>query len=231
MSKRKEEITVNQNENKKLKTKELMHYLVIDFETTGVGQDQNNNYKPYAASLMPLPCKNYPVQLAYELLDDEFNVIDAKSILIRGAKRLDPWVIKNCPHLNVDDCDRNGIDFKDVIAMLVEVVKDKKCTIVAHNMQYDWDDVVVPMTRKLHLLEDENYQKLASFKRHCTCINSKTKKSKSAYYFKKIGRWIGPKLSDLAKQCGIEYDTKMAHDAIYDVRTTSQCLAKTLAKQ
>jgi DNA polymerase III epsilon subunit-like protein len=37
-------------------------------------------------------------------------------------------------------------------------------------------------------------------------------------------RWIGPKLSALAHECGVAFDPTRAHDAAYDVRVTSQCL-------
>ena len=52
-------------------------YLVIDFETTGVGSNKCN------PSQMPLPRPNYPVQLAAELLDSGFNFVKSKLLMFR----------------------------------------------------------------------------------------------------------------------------------------------------
>ena len=41
-----------------------MHYLIFDFETTGIGKDKENNYKSYDSTKCPLPRENYPVELS-----------------------------------------------------------------------------------------------------------------------------------------------------------------------
>tara|TARA_B110001450_G_scaffold11688_1_gene11350 strand:- start:3355 stop:3978 length:624 start_codon:yes stop_codon:yes gene_type:complete len=200
-------------------------FLVIDFETTGVGKDAGKGYKPYSNSRMPLPRADYPVQLAAELLDASCNVVQSKQMLIRGCERLDPWVLENCSHLSVKDCDRDGVTFEDAVKTLADMVGDNKCTMVAHNIQYDWKDVMLRTARELNLENTSNFRKLASLPQYCTCVNEVTKRERSAYYFSKVGKWIGPKLSNLAKKYGVEYDENAAHDAAYDVRVTSQCLA------
>lgn len=203
----------------------MSFYLVIDFETSGVGTDSKNGYKPYPPSLMPLPRVDYPVQLAAELVDSNGNVVMAEQMLIRGVERLCPWVEENCCHLSVEDCDRDGVSFEHVIKVLADMVGNNQCTLVAHNIQYDWKDVMLRTARELHLDVTPNFRKLASLPQYCTCVNNTHKKEKSAYYFKKIGKWIGPKLSALAEKYKVEYDEHSAHDAAYDVRVTSQCLA------
>lgn len=35
-------------------------------------------------------------------------------MLIRGATRLDPWVVANCKHLSIEECDRDGRSFEGV---------------------------------------------------------------------------------------------------------------------
>ncbi len=184
----------------------MSFYLVIDFETTGVGKDAKNGYKPYSKSLMPLPRDNYPVHLAAELLDEKCNVVEARQLLIQGAERLDPWVLENCPHLSVKDCDRDGVSLADAIKVLADIVGDKKCTIVAHNIHYDWNEVMLRTARELNLEDTPGFRKLASLPQYCTCINDDNVKAKTAYYFSKIGKWIGPKLSELARQCGVDYN-------------------------
>ena len=199
-------------------------YLVIDFETTGIGKDAQNGYKPYSEALMPLPRPNYPVQLACELLDASGNVVQAKQMLIEGATRLDPWVQRNCPQLSVKDCEREGIGFADAIKVLADVVGDHACTMVAHNIQYDWKEVMLYTARDMNLEHTPSFQKLTSLPQYCTCINDEHKRAKTAYYLRKLKKWIGPKLSALAKQCNVAYDETAAHDAAYDVRVTSECL-------
>lgn len=203
-----------------------MHYLVIDFETTGNNKDATNGYKPYPKSSSPLPRADYPVQLAAELLDEKYNVVECKTLLIRGCERLNPWVLENCSHLNVKDCDRDGVSFQDAMKMLADMTGDKDCTMVAHNIQYDWKDVMLRTARELNLEDTLYFRKLAAMPQYCTCINDITKREKTAYYFSKLSKWIGPKLSNLAKKCNVEYDDTAAHDAAYDVRVTSQCLAQ-----
>lgn len=97
-----------------------MLYLVIDFETTGVGKDAKNGYKNYPAALAPLPRPNYPVELAAELIDANGTVVDSMKTLISGAERLDPWVLENCPHLSVKTCERDGIPLIEAIGKLVD---------------------------------------------------------------------------------------------------------------
>ena len=208
----------------------MSFFLVFDFETTGVGKDASNKYRPYPVARMPLPRANYPTQLAMELLDENYNLVKCKQMLIQGCKRLDPWVLENCPHISVKDCERDGVSFEECIKEIADMIGDKKCTMVAHNIQYDWDDVLLRTARELHLEDTSSFRKLASIPKYCTCINEGTKKEKTAYYWSKLGKWIGPKLSILAQDCGVDYDTNAAHDAAYDVRVTSQCLAHSLVK-
>lgn len=206
-----------------------MKYLVFDFETTGVGNDAKNQYKPYDRDLMPLPRENYPVELAAQLIDDGGRCLHKLHFLIKGARRLDPWVLQNCPHLSVARCDAEGIDFMEALRRMAAVI-DGECTLVAHNMQYDWFEVIV---RTVHELNEETspaYRKLERCQRYCTCVNPSTKGDRSAFFFKKIGKWIGPKLSSLAQKNGVAYDPAAAHDAAYDVEITVQCLRSMLVR-
>lgn len=203
-------------------------YLVFDFETSGVGKDSQNGYKPYKPERMPLPRANYPVQLAAEVLDENGDKIAAKQLLITGAVKFDPWVVRNCPHLSVDECNRHGVCFADAIRELAEMVDAPDFVLVAHNMQYDWNDVMLCTARELQLEDMPAFRKLASLPRRCTCVNDHHKRAGTAYYFAKIERWVGPSLASLAQECGVEYLSEKAHDAAYDVRVTSSCLRHAL---
>ena len=201
-----------------------MRYLVFDFETTGVGRDSKNNYKPYPSSSEPLPCANYPVELACDLVDAEGVVHESFKTLIAGAERLDPWVEANCPHLSIKDCERDGMELSEVIKTLADMIGDDPCTLVAHNIQYDWNTVLLASARRQKLHTSEPFQKLNSCPRFCTCVNEAHIQNGSSYYYAKIRKWIGPKLGDLASQYKVEYNTTDAHDAAYDVRVTRECL-------
>ena len=212
-----------------LHTQSSMRFLVIDFETTGVGKDATNGYRSYLPNLAPLPRADYPVQLAAELLDEKGDVLASTQMLIVGAERLDPWVLEHCPNLSVHECEREGVSLSEAIRTLTDLIGDDDlCTLVAHNIQYDWDAVMLRTARDLNIDKTADFLKLASLTRYCTCINRETKRAKTSYFFSKLGKWIGPKLGDLAKECGVEYNTDSAHDAAYDVRVTSSCLAKQL---
>lgn len=207
-----------------------MRYLVFDFETTGVGKDAANGYRPYADDLMPLPRTNYPTELAAALVED--GAVTARlHTLVRGARRLDPWVQRHCAHLSVERCEAEGVDFMDALAQLAALVaRDpaRPCTLVAHNLQYDWDEVIVRTVRERKATDDAAFQTLRACAQHCTCVNEQTKADRSAYFFQRIGKWIGPKLEALARKYGVPFDASAAHDAAYDVHVTTCCLLASL---
>lgn len=199
----------------------MVKYLIFDFETTGFAKDAQRGFKLYDVSQRPLPRENFPVELSYVVVDEQGVVLESvDSIIIRGAKRLNPFVQENCPHLSIEKCDRDGVDFSEALRRLARAADG--CTLVAHNLQYDWDQVIVATAEP----DSVDFQKLKACPRFCTCVNPLTKANKTAYFFKKIGRWIGPKLQDLAATHGVEYDAKRAHKASYDVVITLECLRK-----
>jgi DNA polymerase III epsilon subunit-like protein len=209
-----------------------MRYLVFDFETTGVGKDAARQYRPYEADRMPLPRENFPVELAATLLDADGRALETYHTLIQGAERLDPWVLDHCAHLSVKACERDGVPFAQAMRALARMVAasdEEPCTLVAHNMQYDWDEVIVRTVAELQLQDDDSYKALKGCPRFCTCVNKQHKRERSAYYFAKIGKWIGPSLQKLAARHGVEYSATDAHGAAYDVDVTAQCLRRMLA--
>tara|TARA_B100001741_G_scaffold313698_1_gene321216 strand:- start:14470 stop:15102 length:633 start_codon:yes stop_codon:yes gene_type:complete len=203
-----------------------MKYLVIDFETTGNGVDKSNNYKSYQEDLMPLPRANYPIQLAAALLNEQGDIVKRDNMIIHGAERLDPFVLENCPHLSVKVCQEQGIPFVQVLKRLTDMIDDEPTTIVAHNIKYDWNDVILETVKEQNLMDNTFFEQLNRCERFCTCVNSDTKAKGTAYYYKKIRRWIGPSLKNLAKQNNVIYDEEKAHDAEYDVDLTAKCLVK-----
>ena len=165
-----------------------MKYLIFDFETTGVGEDKQKGYVPYEDSLKPLPRKNFPVEIAMQLCDENGNVMKTDKCLIKGAERLDPWVLENCSHLSVKECEREGVEFEDILKKMVDMIGTEECTLVAHNIQYDWNEVMVVTAREKDLYESPIFQKLKKCPQFCTCVNKytqaeQTRQTLKSYYF------------------------------------------------
>ncbi len=212
-----------------------MHYLVIDFETTGVGTDKTDGYRPYTDERRPLPRANYPTEVAAALLDSSGVILSEEHMVVRGAQRFDPWVTEHCTHLSVPLCESEGVPMREVLRRLAAMVEGLggqtvECTLVAHNMQYDWDDVLVRTARDEDLQEDKAFKTLSALPRYCTCVNRATLNNGTAYYFKRIGKYIGPSLQRLATSLGVPYETENAHGAQYDVRVTAMCVARLLQR-
>lgn len=203
-----------------------MRFLVFDFETSGIGVDKRNKYEPYPPDRMPLPRANFPIQVAAQRLDANGVCERSWSTLVFGVERMDPWVEANCPHLSVQRCAEEGVSFETALVGLANVagMGDRdRCALVAHNLSYDWNEVIVRTATEMGLTSHPAYTFLQSLPRLCTCVNADTKRDGTAYYFARIGKWIGPKLSDLAKSCGVDFEEDRAHDAEYDVSVTAAC--------
>jgi DNA polymerase III epsilon subunit-like protein len=199
--------------------------VVIDFETNGNGVDKNKSYRPYAEELMPLPRPNYPIELT-ALIFTEDGVIDRKTWLIRGATRLDPWVIQNVPGANIQKYDK-GQTFVQVASELKKMMKEPLC-IIGHNVDYDYKDVLLTVE-----LEEDGAELAKFFKAcptFCTMVNEYTKKMKNprplAYYYSKLNKWMGPSLKNLAVFLQVDYDDASAHSSEYDVDVTYNCYIK-----
>tara|TARA_B110000008_G_C16963116_1_gene560959 strand:+ start:1173 stop:1805 length:633 start_codon:yes stop_codon:yes gene_type:complete len=205
-----------------------MRYLIFDIETNGIDKDKDNGYRPYPDESKPLPRENYPVEIGMCLIENDGAIVDTLKIIIQGAERLCPWVEENCQNVSLKTCEREGITFGDALSKMADMIGDEPCTLVAHNIQYDWDDVIVVTAKELNLTENNSYLKLKKCPQYCTCINDHTKKNRSAYYHKKLHKWIGPNLSNLAKKYDVKYDTCAAHDALYDVEITRECFVKSV---
>lgn len=207
-----------------------MKFLVLDFETTGLYTNSADRYVPYAADVAPLPRDNYPVELAAALVGADGRIEKEMTLLVRGATRLSPWVHAHCPHLSVAACERDGVDFMEALQRLSDMVVGTEqqgvaaCTLVAHNLQYDWDEVIVRTVHERGETDHAAFVALNSLPKWCTCVNPFTKGDRSAYYWRKLGKWIGPKLGDLCRKHGVAYDADAAHAALYDVQVTAQCL-------
>lgn len=202
-------------------------FLIFDYETSGVGESKG---VPYYEDECPLPRANYPVQVGaqyVQYVDEKFELVTEETHLIKGVERLDPWVLKNCPFLSVKECEREGLTFRESLKKIADMIsEDDVCTLVAHNIQYDWKEVIVKTVKELNMESDPSYQRLKNCEQFCTCVNDIHKQQRSSYYFGKIGKWIGPNLKKLCQTHKVDYDESKAHEAMYDVTVTRQCFEK-----
>ena len=218
-----------------MKRKEIREHIftqgvVIDFETNGNGVDKNKNYRPYAEDLMPLPRPNYPIELtAYKFTKD--GVIDRKTWLIRGATRLDPWVLQNVPEASIEKYNK-GKTFVQVATELKKMMNHEPLCIVGHNVEYDHNQVLLSIE-----FEDDGAELARFFKScptFCTMVNEYTKKMKNprplAYFHHKLGKWMGPSLKNLALFLKVEYEDSRAHSSDYDVDVTYKCYMQMIEK-
>ena len=207
-------------------------FIVIDFETNGIDADSERAYAPHAEDDKPLPFENVPMQLAAARLDAEGRVEKTVEVLVdAGATRVVPWVARHCPTLTVERCRTEGVSMTKALELLSDLTTDPaQTTLVAHNLAYDWDDVIVATVVREQLKENESFKRLAACSQYCTCINPYLKSQKQSYYHTKLQKWLGPALSKLARYYDVEYEAELAHDAAYDVSITAQCFANALKK-
>jgi len=210
-----------------------MQYAVFDFETTGIGKDADR--RPYNDERIPSPRPNFPIELSVRVITQEGVEVASYHTLIRGATRFDPWVRTHCPHLTVERCERDGCSFKEALETFARLIVPGKTTIVAHNIKYDWDEVIEQTANEMGLHESDAYRKLVACPQFDTMVNEFTKNNavngKKTFFFTRIQKWIGPKLSDLALHLKVPYDETKAHDATYDTQVTAQCTTALLKRQ
>ena len=190
----------------------MSHYLILDFETNGIDAGA-------------LPCTNYPMQVSAILTDAQGQTVDTYTTLIAGATSVNEWVSNNCTHLSVKKCEREGVEFREVLSTLARMVNSDDTILVAHNLRYDYDMVLKPIAKMLNLERTDEFVALSRLRRFCTSINKANWDNDTCYYYKKLGKRMGPSLQKLAKRLFIKTDGFKSHNSEHDVELTRRCLA------
>ena len=92
--------------------------IVFDFETSGF--DSNN----------------VPAQLAYQKIDAYGELIETHSTFLKGPTKLDPWVLKNAPHITIARCAK-GVTLEAALDRMLGYHNPKYLCLVAHHSSFD----------------------------------------------------------------------------------------------
>lgn len=185
----------------------MKYFLILDIETAGDGTFR--------------PPKQTPIQISFELIDEEFNLICSYSAFIKGIEEIN-WL--DCPW-SVEHINEHGVDFNEALNKLYETIddevfndlsKDTSLYIVGHNIDFD--------VGCLTWFSGDN--RLSTYKTICTMkkgtnICKIPQKGKDHQDMPNRFKW--PKLIELANFCGVENAEHKFHDSMYDVEITRKC--------
>lgn len=177
--------------------------LFFDTETTGLPQNYN---APISA------VNNWPrlVQLSWLLVDDNFNIVSERDIIIKPENFAIPTMVSNLHGITTEKALSIGIELSSALSMFLDdISKSKIC--VGHNVEFDKKIVCCELYRKG--MRDT----LAFLPSTCTM--------QSTVNLCKIPGNYGyryPKLQELYKYLfGLSFVD--AHNSLADVRATFQC--------
>jgi DNA polymerase III epsilon subunit-like protein len=184
-------------------------YLIFDTETTGLMHGKKVTPK----NLQHLP---HVIQLAYMLIDDDFNEVETFCELIKP----DGWQVPTSKFwidngYSTEQNKKLGVPMKKVLPQFCDAL-NRSHTIVGHNLQFDNKMISVEMLRHNILPAKKAENKV------CTMMQTikfckLPKPNGNGYKF--------AKLVELHKKLfGSGFEN--AHDALEDVRATARCFVE-----
>jgi DNA polymerase III epsilon subunit-like protein len=189
-------------------------YLIFDLETTGLVKLNKgfNNYPIFSDN------ESYDsariVQIAWIVLDFDFDLIEQKSYIIKR----DNFEISNSSFHNITNerSDIEGVDF-EIVMMDFAKALNKCTTIVAHNILFDYN---VLLNHLYRYDASELQSKVTSRIRFCTSAESADVVKISMPYKCKFYKF--PSLQELYE---FYFKEKFdgAHDALEDTRACARC--------
>lgn len=187
-------------------------YLLFDTETNGLPK----NYKG-----SPTDVDNWPriIQLAFMLVDENFNEIEKFCHLIRPSGWEIPkekfWIENG---YSTEKNHAEGIDMAEALYLFTDAIQSANY-LVAHNMDFDYPILCAEMIRS-GITSGKKLQRICTMK-------STTGFCGIAHANGKGIKW--PKLEELHnKLFGIGFDG--AHDALADVSATKRCLKELIKR-
>jgi len=162
-------------------------YCVLDIETDGVGTFR--------------PPKQRPIQLSYEILDNDFNIVKTYNSYINGVDRIE-YGDKTVEFIN-----DNGKNKEEVFERLLSDIS-MDTIMVGHNVEFD-----------LGCLENMMGYIFSNEKIDTMKISTDICKMPPFKY----GKYKFPKLEELANFLKIEINKSRLHDSEYDVYVTREC--------
>lgn len=189
----------------------IIMYIIFDTETTGlILKDGSNNYYSYKHT------KKYEntrmIQISYEILDKNLNIITAKNFYINEVSIINNSMFHK---ITVDMLQKEGIKMNTFAEIFKEDLK--KCsTIIAHNLQFDY---CILMSEFYRFGFNDIIDKINSMKLLCSMKKTKHFVCKNCKY---------PKLLELYNYAN-SLDLKElpnAHNSMYDVVYLRMALIK-----
>ncbi|MEI7451952.1 MAG: 3'-5' exonuclease [Candidatus Falkowbacteria bacterium] len=176
-------------------------YLFFDTETTGLPKNYNASYEDL---------DNWPrvVQLAWVLADENKNIIEEKTFIIKPDGFTIPAASSAVHGITDAKANEFGIPVHEALAQFNASLQNNNVTLVAHNISFD---ISVMAAEFLRASLDTNFLNLT---RICTM--------KSSIAFCNLPNRKFPKLAELYRQLFNE-DFANAHDALADVLACSRC--------
>lgn len=183
-------------------------YLIFDTETNGLIKNMDAS---------PSQIHNFPnvIQLAFVLLDEQFNEIDSFCELIIP----DGWTIPNKRFwiengYNTETNAQKGIPMLDALKRFCDAV-DRSKTIIAHNLTFDHKIMSAEMIRYNIAPMKKPEHKICTMKQSMNFCKAKNKNGGLKF----------PRLDELHRKlfnCGFEN----SHDALSDVHATIRCFVE-----
>ena len=190
-------------ENKKRQEKNSTYYLFFDTETTGLPKNWDAPISDF---------NNWPrlVQLAYILFDEEGNVIEEDSFIIKPEGFTIPIEASRVHGITTDRAISEGVSLEYVLDVFQKLIK-KSEYLIAHNIAFD------EKIMDAEFLRNKYCNLISSKKKICTMEKTTNFCAISGPYGYK---W--PKLSELHYKL-FKYNFEEAHDASVDIKVTAKC--------
>lgn len=188
-------------------------YLIFDTETTGIPQREN---APLSDS------DNWPrmVQLAWQLHDDEGNLLENQDYIIKPEGYDIPYKAFVIHGISTEMAHAEGRDLSEVLLEFKEVLKKAKFG-VGQNINFDYNIIGAEFIRKGMENPLENFPKMDTMP---------LAKDFTAIPHGKSGNFKSPKLSEIfEKLFGRNFEE--AHNAAADVNATAQVFFEMLRRE